>query len=1311
MSIRLLIIIVCTLFSMVLFSQQNNFSVTLPGIVPASPEPTAFVKAGFGSSNLSTGAASVNIPLYEIKLRDYSFPISISYSTQGLKSDEYSSRVGYGWTLNATGMISRSVKGLPDELAPWMSMPSEFNQISGQNMSTDQVFNYCLNASDPSTANADCQADEYFFNVNGNSGRFVLDSNRVVHAISFTNNKIVSNGNGTFVITTQDGVKYYFGYNGANETTVTYNITGVSGVFKNQTKTAFYLTKIELPGGDYINFNYSLIDIWVSTGVTQTLTTYTTAPGGGTCRSCSELSGYTTQEDKVEYKTQYLTSINASNGISLSFNYQSRPDQSYDNRLTGVTVVGEKKYILNYYDVPKPVNTGSIIGRFFLTKLREVRLDMDVVDTVNTNNYTFTYNRLDQVPLPIIAGQDYFGYYNGGNGNILIPNLLPGENGIDLSCRNPNWNYSQIGTLSEVRYPTGGREELLYEKNSIGYFKNEKRNTYQDIFVSGSGNATSWATFTSNGIYVLKNHTATMTLNTDDAILNDGYTAPSYMNTAILNLYDGSTLVASRSVLGLSSTSTDIQLLAGHTYMLELVAKYSTERSVGTLHWDPTSSDIYDNVYHEDEIPGLRLRQIRYTDPITMSNYSKYYTYAGLDNLSVCSGSSWGVNFATQTPLRFYCGQFNQASTDCLPTVYSSSSTSSVYGMIGSGSLNYYSKVIESDDPLFKNGGTEYSFFPNEPGGNRNVIFGTDLPGISNNQIPTLAGQVQIKRVFDSSKQVIQSETYDYETLIDLTNAVPSIYVRKRWTTNSTFPNGIDAFDVIKLNYPNSWLRMKQKINTTMSNGVTMADTTVYYYASIGNSLPRATRTSDSRGRADSLTQTYPTNYAGTSVFDKMISANQIGDFVEMRWYKNGQLEKAKKNTYRDWFGDNKILQPDTVLLQSSPGDALDAEIQMEKYDSHGAVVQMRKTGDMPQTALSDTKGLLVCEVKNALEKNIAYDGFETNTEYGKWQVLSGTTNSGYEVAFTGGYSFSGTLYREGLDAGTYSVSIWTTGTPSVNGTSGTLDDSFGNWKLYKWQLSNPGSVTVQGTNMDEVRLCPVASQMVTYTYSDIRRLVAILDANAKPQYFEYDGLGRLVRVLDKSKNIIKRYDYQFTPDEDTPSSAWTPNGQIRCEPCALNSNYGSGIEQRQEIDLSPTSETYNQLRWKSVGPYGSCADNSAWANTSTSPRCVKDANGTNTGYQEQEQKDSNACSATYNQTRWIRLSSPNYTSCALPCPNCTAIDRRCINNVCEYGLMVLTSSIQLAPNSWQCTYHYEFSDGYWSSNITVNQSTMCAID
>jgi hypothetical protein len=94
MSIRLLIIIFCTLFSMVLFSQQNNFSVTLPGIVPASPEPTAFVKAGFGSSNLSTGAASVNIPLYEIKLHDYSFPISISYSTQGLKSDEYSSRVG-----------------------------------------------------------------------------------------------------------------------------------------------------------------------------------------------------------------------------------------------------------------------------------------------------------------------------------------------------------------------------------------------------------------------------------------------------------------------------------------------------------------------------------------------------------------------------------------------------------------------------------------------------------------------------------------------------------------------------------------------------------------------------------------------------------------------------------------------------------------------------------------------------------------------------------------------------------------------------------------------------------------------------------------------------------------------------------------------------------------------------------------------------------------------------------------------------------------------------------------------------------------
>src|SRR5690349_6628492 len=109
---------------------QSSFTADLPQLLPSSPEPTAFVKAGVGNSNLSTGAATASIPLYTIKVKDFTFPISVSYSTQGLKADEASSRVGYGWVLNATGMITRSVKGEPDEFAQRLSPPTDFNTYS-----------------------------------------------------------------------------------------------------------------------------------------------------------------------------------------------------------------------------------------------------------------------------------------------------------------------------------------------------------------------------------------------------------------------------------------------------------------------------------------------------------------------------------------------------------------------------------------------------------------------------------------------------------------------------------------------------------------------------------------------------------------------------------------------------------------------------------------------------------------------------------------------------------------------------------------------------------------------------------------------------------------------------------------------------------------------------------------------------------------------------------------------------------------------------------------------------------------------------
>ena len=433
-------------------------------------------------------------------------------------------------------MITRSVKGKPDEFAQRMPVPADFNSAA------DTVFTYMMDASN-AYGGGDSQPDEFQFNCNGYTGKFVLDNNYVPRVTATSNVKIevqilvtpgsTSGGISTITITTPDGIKYKFG--GAYERTITHNI-GVNNPFRDVTKTAFFLDKIELPTGEYILFNYIPLNISVVTGITQTLQ-LGRMNGQQFCGDCSTRNSYTNQENKVEYRTNYLTGITTSSGLNIEFTYGPRNDLSNDVRLTGLTVEGIKSYVFNYYDVPIPAGSMVTTGRFFLTKIREIKL-AEVVNTDSSYDYILTYDRLDEVPLPITFSQDYLGYYNGNNGNsYLVPPTLNASNTIDFSFRNPSYQAAKKGTLTAIQYATGGREEFVYEPNTTGQYVPTKRNTYININLEGNGGTGgSYAVYTSGNLNVLKNHTATLSASASDAILNDGYTADPALNTVIVRV-------------------------------------------------------------------------------------------------------------------------------------------------------------------------------------------------------------------------------------------------------------------------------------------------------------------------------------------------------------------------------------------------------------------------------------------------------------------------------------------------------------------------------------------------------------------------------------------------------------------------------------------------------------------------------------------------------------------------------------------------------------------------------------------------------
>jgi hypothetical protein len=71
----------------------------------------------FAQVNLPTGAAQVNIPLYNYSDKNrLSLSLALQYADgNGVKVNELASIVGLGWNLNFGGSVSRIVAGKPDD--------------------------------------------------------------------------------------------------------------------------------------------------------------------------------------------------------------------------------------------------------------------------------------------------------------------------------------------------------------------------------------------------------------------------------------------------------------------------------------------------------------------------------------------------------------------------------------------------------------------------------------------------------------------------------------------------------------------------------------------------------------------------------------------------------------------------------------------------------------------------------------------------------------------------------------------------------------------------------------------------------------------------------------------------------------------------------------------------------------------------------------------------------------------------------------------------------------------------------------------
>jgi hypothetical protein len=104
--------LICLLFligKLCIGQNPDNFA-QMVDIIPPAPNAASIIKNGMLSVNQNTGSPNVNIPLYSVSGQKLSLGVSLNYATTGLKVDEISGRVGMGWSLNAGGVVTRTLR-------------------------------------------------------------------------------------------------------------------------------------------------------------------------------------------------------------------------------------------------------------------------------------------------------------------------------------------------------------------------------------------------------------------------------------------------------------------------------------------------------------------------------------------------------------------------------------------------------------------------------------------------------------------------------------------------------------------------------------------------------------------------------------------------------------------------------------------------------------------------------------------------------------------------------------------------------------------------------------------------------------------------------------------------------------------------------------------------------------------------------------------------------------------------------------------------------------------------------------------------
>ncbi|NNV53862.1 hypothetical protein [Limnovirga soli] len=463
------------------FYINNTFAQTdLPRIIKPAPEASSLFRFQDYPMDYSTGLPQISIPIYEIQSGSLSLPISISYHASGRKVYDQDGPIGLGWSLNAGGMITRTIYGSPDFgtfTIGTYKFPYPFknqSDLSTNNLDNlqylEKIMHYANSEGDISVGEwSDSEYDIFSYSCNGLNGKFIFkDVNNIKTPIllPFKPYQITpnfnDNGINSIEITDEKGVSYKF-------------IPGDTyGSGSNSATSSWVISKIIAANNiDSISFKYIALSQERRTISQQ-----------GILIDSWDMKDEEFPVNYLEYPEPTTTeNYSSSRLVEIDFN-QGKIVFNIENNSINDKPINNIQIVNNENEVQKTIQFSRSIC-YSQSELGLAKNKLDAILFKDKSNATVETYNFEYYPFinPDNNNQlnvrycDWWGYYNASGQHDFVPryNNVPfkGSGGATSNItvgnpaanREPNLEALKSCVLKKITFPTGGAAEFVYENN------------------------------------------------------------------------------------------------------------------------------------------------------------------------------------------------------------------------------------------------------------------------------------------------------------------------------------------------------------------------------------------------------------------------------------------------------------------------------------------------------------------------------------------------------------------------------------------------------------------------------------------------------------------------------------------------------------------------------------------------------------------------------------------------------------------------------------------------------------------------------